>query len=226
MWKNLSSRFGGGYGRMKALTPAMRQFADLKKKYSDSILFFRMGDFYETFWEDAKTASEELDIVLTSRSSDDKARIPMAGVPYHSVEPYIARLVKKGYKVAICEQLEDPRKVKGIVKRDVVRVITPGTAVDDYLLEGSSNNFLSAFVKDGKTVGLSFVDVSTGEFFATQFELDREGGRGRLRTELERFRPSEYIVPTILRDEFPGGLDGGLRIGRDGAGGRGLCIGA
>jgi DNA mismatch repair protein MutS len=204
MWKNLSSRFGGGYGRMKALTPAMRQFADLKKKYSDSILFFRMGDFYETFWEDAKTASEELDIVLTSRSSDDKARIPMAGVPYHSVEPYIARLVKKGYKVAICEQLEDPRKVKGIVKRDVVRVITPGTAVDDYLLEGSSNNFLSAFVKDGKTVGLSFVDVSTGEFFATQFELDREGGRGRLRTELERFRPSEYIVPTILRDEFEG----------------------
>lgn len=191
-------------GRMKALTPAMRQYSDLKKKYSDSILFFRMGDFYETFWDDAKTASEELDIVLTSRSSDDKARIPMAGVPYHSVEPYIARLVKRGYKVAICEQLEDPRKVKGIVKRDVVRVITPGTAVDDYLLEGSSNNFLAAMSKKGKSIGLSFVDVSTGEFFATQFEVDGEEGNGKLRTELERFRPRECIVPTALGDELAG----------------------
>jgi DNA mismatch repair protein MutS len=191
-------------GRMKALTPAMRQYSDLKKKYSDSILFFRMGDFYETFWDDAKTASEELDIVLTSRSSDDKARIPMAGVPYHSVEPYIARLVKKGYKVAICEQLEDPKKVRGIVKRDVVRVITPGTAVDDYLLEGSSNNFLAAMAKRGESIGLSFVDVSTGEFFATQFELDRDEGKARLRTELERFRPSECVVPAIMMDEFAG----------------------
>ena len=184
-------------GRM---TPMMAQYLEIKRAHADAILLFRMGDFYETFWDDAKTASKELDIVLTSRSSDDKARIPMAGVPYHSVEPYIARLVKKGYKVAICEQLEDPKKVKGIVKRDVIRVITPGTAVDDYLLEGSSNNFLAAIIMDRSSVGLSFVDVSTGEFFATGYRLffDEETGPklGPFLADLDR----EFVLRRLRRE--------------------------
>ena len=184
---------------MKALTPAMRQYAEIKKRHGDSILFFRMGDFYETFWDDAGTASRELDIVLTSRSTDDASgKIPMAGVPYHSVEPYIARLVRKGYKVAICEQLEDPRSAKGIVKRDVVRVITPGTAVDDYLLDSRSNNYLAAVVKEGTAFGVAFADVSTGDFFTTQFPEGEGAGQGSLAGELARFRPAECILPAAL----------------------------
>ncbi|MCK5547981.1 MAG: DNA mismatch repair protein MutS, partial [Thermoplasmata archaeon] len=180
----------------------MRQYADIKKKHEDSILFFRMGDFYEMFWEDAKTASKELDIVLTSRSSDSSSsRIPMAGVPHHSVEPYIAKLVKKGHKVAICEQLEDPKFARGIVKRDVVRVITPGTVVEEYLLSEESNNFLAALVKEGKDVGLSFVDVSTGEFFATQFTEEDEKENGKLMSEFARFKPKECLVPKNANED-------------------------
>lgn len=186
---------------MRGLTPAMRQYADIKKRHKDSVLFFRMGDFYETFWDDADTASKELDIVLTSRATDDKsARIPMAGVPYHSVEPYIAKLVKKGYKVAICEQLEDPKFARGIVKRDVVRVITPGTVFEDYLLKESSNNFLAALVKEGDELGLSFVDVSTGEFYTTQFKEQEDKDESKLADELARFKPTECLVPKALHE--------------------------
>ena len=148
---------------MSKLTPMMQQYNEIKKQYKDSILFFRMGDFYEMFYEDAVIASKELEIALTSR--DAKNKIPMAGVPYHSADNYITKLIRRGYKVAICEQVEDPKDAVGIVNREVIRVITPGTVIDDNALEENENNFLiSIYIEENSdkvNVGLAFVDIST-----------------------------------------------------------------
>ena len=175
-------------GRDK-LTPVRRQYMRIKQRYPDALLLFRMGDFYETFDEDAHTASQALDIALTSRSMGKGSPVPLAGVPAHSLEPYLARLIKAGYKVAICEQLSDPAASKGIVDRDVVRVVTPGTVVEPSLLEQKANNYLVALLPDGAQVGLAYVDITTGEFCATQLPVAELG------LELSRLDPAEALAP-------------------------------
>ncbi|MCX7981647.1 MAG: DNA mismatch repair protein MutS [Syntrophales bacterium] len=153
------------------LTPAMKQYLSLKERYQDCILLFRMGDFYEMFFEDAIEASRLLEIALTSRDKNKADAVPLCGFPYHAAHSYIARLVEKGYKVAICEQLEDPQKAKGIVKRDVVRIITPGCVVDTETLEAKENNFLAAYYRNGDTGGFAFTDISTGEIYISNLDL-------------------------------------------------------
>ena len=143
----------------------MRQYMELKEQYKDAILMFRLGDFYEMFFDDAKLASAILGIALTGRDCGLKDRAPMCGVPYHSVNNYIAKLISEGYKVAICEQLEDPSTAKGLVKRDVVRVITPGTFVEDSYINEKDNNYLLCISKVDDAIGVSYVDLSTGEFW-------------------------------------------------------------
>jgi len=144
------------------MTPMMRQYLEVKQNYPDAILFFRMGDFYEMFLDDAIVASKELEIALTSRSkTEDGEKNPMCGVPYHAADSYIDKLIAKGYKVAICEQLEDPATAKGIVKRDVIRVVTPGTAVGSKLLDEKTNNFLCAIYGQEQGFGVAFSDLST-----------------------------------------------------------------
>ena len=155
---------------MAELTPMMKQYFEIKKDYPDTLLFFRLGDFYEMFFEDAKIASKELELVLTGRDCGQEERAPMCGVPFHSVDNYLARLVAKGYKVAICEQMEDPALAKGIVKRDVSRVLTPGTVIESTMLDESKNNFLACIFARKDCVGLCFADISTGSVHATQFE--------------------------------------------------------
>lgn len=155
------------------LTPAMRQFLEIKEQHKDCILFFRMGDFYEMFFEDAVTASRVLEITLTSRNKGKEDSIPLCGIPYHAASSYIAKLIEQGFKVAICEQVEDPKLAKGIVKREVVRIITPGLFVDAENLKAKENNFLAAVSSVDRTLGLAFLDISTGEFRVTESE-DRE----------------------------------------------------
>lgn len=171
-------------------TPMMRQYKGIKKKYKDYIVFFRLGDFYEMFYEDAKICSRELDIALTSR--DKKNKVPMAGVPYHSADQYIAKLISKGYKVVICEQIEDPKTTKKLVKRDVVKIITPGTVTDLKSLEESKNNFLGCVIKSKNNFGLAFVDLMTGEFFTTEFSS--EYPYNELINELGKYQPRECII--------------------------------
>jgi DNA mismatch repair protein MutS len=190
------------------MTPAMRQYYEAKQAYPDTLIFFRMGDFYESFGEDAKTIAKELEITLTARGKDKSGeRMPLAGIPYHAIDTYLPRLINKGYKVAICEQLEDPKKAKGVVKRGVVRVVTPGTAIDSSMFSDASNNYLMAVAgreigKSGKhaekeiEIGVSFLDISTGEFLTTQFR-DSESFE-KLLSELARMRPSECILPPSL----------------------------
>ncbi len=174
-----------------AFTPMMQQYLEIKNKYKDSILFYRLGDFYEMFFDDAKTASKELELTLTGRSCGENERAPMCGVPFHSADTYIGRLVAKGYKVVVCEQMEDPSTAKGIVKRDIVRVVTPGTVIDNTQLDESKNNYLSAICFDGCSAAVSFVDVSTGEMTATYFEgNDTED---RIINELSIFSPTELL---------------------------------
>ena len=160
----------------------------MKREHQDAILLFRMGDFYETFDDDARLLSRELEIALTSREFGKGQRVPLAGVPYHSLESSLARLIKKGYKVAICEQTSDPAKSRGIVDREVVRVVTPGTVIEDALLEQKANNYLAALVIDGDGVGLSWVDITTSEFATAQFALSQ------LPVEMARLMPSELLV--------------------------------
>ena len=149
-----------------ALTPVMQQFMAAKRQHPDTLLFFRMGDFYELFYDDAIVASRELQITLTAR--DRERSIPMCGVPYHAAEGYLSRLLRKGYRIAICEQMEDPKLTKKIVRREVTRVLTPGTALDSSLGQ-EQNNFLAAFHVDGTTAALALLDLSTGEFRAAEF---------------------------------------------------------
>ena len=155
------------------LTPAMRQYAEVKERYPDCILFFRMGDFYEMFFEDALTASKILEIALTTRNKNSKDAIPLCGFPYHASSTYLAKLIEKGFKVAICEQIEDPKLAKGVVKRDVVRVVTPGLVLETENLQAKENNFLAALLVRSGRFGIACVDISTGEFFVTEAD-DRE----------------------------------------------------
>ena len=183
---------------MAELSPMMKQYFEIKEKNKDSILFFRLGDFYEMFFDDAKLASRELDLTLTGRDCGQKERAPMCGVPFHSCESYIARLVQKGYKVAICEQTEDPAKAKGLVKRDIIRVITPGTVIESGMLDEGKNNFISSAFMANKKIGLSFCDISTGELFIT--EISGEDLQDQLQDQLISYNPRETIelstVPT------------------------------
>jgi len=170
------------------LTPMMQQYYQLKEEYPDSILFFRLGDFYEMFGDDAKVASKVLEIALTSREAGPQGRIPMCGVPHHAAEGYLEKLVRSGYRVALCEQMEDPREAKGVVKRDVVRVITPGTFIEGNLA-AEDNQFLVAVARESRTMGLASLDMSTGEFMTVT--LDRWSS---LENELRRLRPAEIVV--------------------------------
>ena len=151
-----------------ALSPMMQQYTKIKEDYQDCILFFRLGDFYEMFFEDAKTASRELELTLTGKNCGLEERAPMCGVPFHSADTYIARLVEKGYKVAICEQTEDPSQAKGIVKREVIRIITPGTVISQNMLKETENNYIASFFSRHGRTGLAYCDVSTGEIYATE----------------------------------------------------------
>jgi DNA mismatch repair protein MutS len=168
----------------------MRQYYELKEQYPDSILFFRLGDFYEMFGDDAKLASKVLEIALTSREAGPQGRVPMCGVPHHAAEGYIEKLVRSGYRVALCEQLEDPREAKGVVKRDVVRVITPGTFIEGQL-DAEENQFLAALAWEGRTIGLASLDMSTGEFMTVSLG---QGTGGSLESELARLQPAEILV--------------------------------
>ncbi|MGE5544436.1 MAG: DNA mismatch repair protein MutS [Bacillota bacterium] len=193
---------------MSGFTPMIEQYRSIKKEYADCILFFRLGDFYEMFFEDAETASRELDIVLTAREGGQR-KIPMCGVPYHAANNYIKRLLDRGYRVAICDQVEDPRQAKGIVQREVTRVITPGTALDDSWLT-EDNNFLAALVVNAESAGLAYLDLLTGDFGACQLTGARVSA-GVL-DEMARIKPAECLVPMwssqevqgILGDELPG----------------------
>ncbi len=171
------------------MTPIRRQYLKVKHSFPDAILLFRMGDFYETFDDDARVASKELEITLTSRSMGKNVKVPMAGVPAHAVESYLAKLVKRGHKVAICEQLSVPDSSKGLVERDVVRVVTPGTVLESSLLDQKVNNYLAAVVLEGDSAGFAYADVTTGEFAAAQLD------RSQLPLELERISPSEVLSP-------------------------------
>ncbi|MFQ9952358.1 MAG: DNA mismatch repair protein MutS, partial [Clostridium sp.] len=177
---------------MAQLSPMMQQYLKIKEQDPNTILFFRLGDFYEMFFEDAKTASKELELTLTGRDCGQEERAPMCGVPYHSSESYIARLVSKGYKVAICEQMEDPATAKGIVKRDIIRVITPGTVMEGSMLDETKNNFICSLFVRNRKAGVCFCDVSTGELYATQMEeKDLESS---VKNELGRFMPKEILI--------------------------------
>lgn len=174
------------------LSPMMTQYFQIKNQYDDAILFFRLGDFYEMFFEDAKIASQELDLVLTGRDCGQEERAPMCGVPFHSADSYIAKLVSRGYKVAICEQMEDPATVKGLVKRDVIRIITPGTVIESSMLEDGSNNYLCSVYYGEKDLGVCFADISTGEFHITS--LQGEDMENKLVNQLSTYSPKEIII--------------------------------
>ena len=180
---------------MAEITPMMRQYLEMKERYPDSILFFRLGDFYEMFNEDAKLVSRELDLTLTTRDRNKppEERTPMCGVPYHSCESYIARLIAKGYKVAICEQTEDPAQAKGLVDRDIIRIITPGTLIDSSMLEEGKNNYIGGVYADSRALGLCLCDISTGEFYVTSFPAGAEA-MDHLKNELGRFSPREAVL--------------------------------
>ena len=173
---------------MAEFTPMMQQYLETKKQYQDCILFYRLGDFYEMFYEDALTASKVLEITLTGKNCGQEERAPMCGVPYHAVEGYLNRLVSAGYKVAICEQVEDPKQAKGIVKREVVRIVTPGTNLDVQSLEEGRNNYLMSIVWFSEKIGVSIADVTTGDYFLTEVEDNR-----RLLDEINKYMPSEII---------------------------------
>ena len=177
---------------MAELSPMMQQYFKIKEENKDSILFFRLGDFYEMFYDDAKLASKELELTLTGRDCGQAERAPMCGVPFHSCEGYIARLVAKGYKVAICEQTEDPAKAKGLVKRDIIRVITPGTVMESSMLDESKNNYICCMYSKNKTIGLCFCDISTGELYAT--EIRGHDSYNVLTNQLTSYNPREILI--------------------------------
>ncbi len=181
-------------------TPLMKQYREIKEENRDSILFFRLGDFYEMFFEDAVIASKELGITLTSRNKEKGQDVPLAGIPYHSSASYIAKLVRKGYKVAVCEQVEDPKTAKGIVKREVVKVITPGTVIDTDYLDDKSNNYLLCVYIKGDRAGIAYVDITTGEFRST--EIAGEDIISRALNEVHKISPNEIIVEEKTYEAF------------------------
>src|SRR5438445_12157640 len=180
---------------MEASTPLMRQYQAIKKRYPHALLLFRLGDFYELFYEDAIAASRELQITLTSRNRERGEPVPMCGVPYHAAEGYIARLLRAGYKIAVCDQMEQPGPGKKLVRREVVRVITPGTATSLNVLEPKENNYIAALARapSGNPVGLAYADITTGEFSVTEFSgADADE---KLRDELDRIKAREILLP-------------------------------
>lgn len=184
-----------------ALSPMMQQYMEMREKYPDSILFFRLGDFYEMFFEQAELASRELDLTLTGKECGLEKRAPMCGIPFHSADMYIARLVEKGYKVAICEQIEDPATAKGLVKRDIVKLVTPGTITENELLDESKNNYIANIYELGRTYALSYADISTGECFVTSSE--DINAPYKLIDEVLKLRPKELVVEdNVLSDKY------------------------
>lgn len=181
---------------MAEYSPMMQHYLATKEKYKDCILFYRLGDFYEMFFDDAVNVSQELELTLTGKDCGQEQRAPMCGIPYHAAESYIAKLVQNGHKVAICEQLEDPKLAKGIVKRDVIRVVTPGTVTESNLLEEKKNNFIMSIFKKGIFFGIAICDISTGDFYAS--EIKEENNFERLLDEISRYSPSEIIANEML----------------------------
>ena len=186
-------------------TPLMKQYKEIKSNFEDSILFFRLGDFYEMFFEDAVKASRELGLTLTSRNKEKNVDVPLAGVPFHSADSYITKLVSKGYKVAICEQTEDPKMAKGIVKREVVKIITPGTVVDVETLDAKSNNYLMSILKIENKLGIAYIDITTGEFKVTEVEKDDDFVK--LFNEINKIEPKEVLVTEDFYGEIKEKLD-------------------
>ena len=174
-------------------TPLMAQYKEIKEKNKENILFFRLGDFYEMFFDDAVTVSKELGLTLTSRNREKGVDVPLAGIPYHSSAGYIGKLVNKGYKVAICEQVEDPKLAKGLVKREVVRIITPGTVIDTEYLDEKSNNYLMGIVLKKESIGISFIDITTGEFIVTEMKKT-EDYIYKILGEINKISPKEILV--------------------------------
>ena len=174
------------------LSPMMQQYYEIKNQYGDYILFYRLGDFYEMFFEDAKTVSSELGLTLTGRDCGLEERAPMCGVPFHSADEYIGKLIERGFRVAICEQVEDPRAAKGLVRREVVRIITPGTLTESSMLDDTQNNYVCALMFDGQGVGLSFADISTGYFTAT--DLTGNDVLQKLNNEIGTYAPREVLI--------------------------------
>ncbi|MCG2730386.1 MAG: hypothetical protein L6276_08890 [Acetobacterium sp.] len=193
---------------MAQLTPMMTQYLQIHEEVPDALLFFRLGDFYEMFFDDALTASRELEIALTGRDCGLEERAPMCGVPHHAAQNYITRLVEKGYKVAICEQVEDPKEAKGIVRREIIRVISPGTISEGKLLESKKNNYLMALFLENNSLGIASLDVSTGDFYVTQIEAKtREQWLSQLSDEIGRLLPAEVILnPAMFKDTQALGL--------------------
>lgn len=183
---------------MAALSPMMQQYFDIKKQHPDKILFFRLGDFYEMFYDDAILASKELELTLTGRDCGQEERAPMCGVPFHSYENYVARLIAKGYKVAICEQMEDPALAKGLVKRDIIRVVTPGTVIESSMLQDDKNNYIASIYITEKKAGVCFADVSTGTAHATVLTGEKLGPE--IISELCRYSPSEVLFNAAILD--------------------------
>lgn len=183
---------------MAEYSPMMQHYLDTKKDYKDSILFYRLGDFYEMFFDDAILASRELELTLTGKECGQEERAPMCGIPFHAAENYIARLISKGYKVAICEQMEDPKQAKGIVKREVIRVVTPGTVIESNLLDEKKNNYIMSVYKSGSYFGIAVCDVSTGDFRATQ--IKETNNFSAALDEISRYSPAEIVVNNLMYD--------------------------
>ena len=181
---------------MAEFSPMMQHYLDTKNQYKDCVLFYRLGDFYEMFFEDAEIVSKELELTLTGKDCGQDKRAPMSGIPHHAADSYIAKLIEKGYKVAICEQVEDAKEAKGMVKREVVRVVTPGTVIESNLLDEKKNNYIMAIYKSGLYFGISVCDVSTGEFLATQ--IVEHNNFARLLDEISRYSPAEIIVSEMM----------------------------
>lgn len=181
---------------MAEYSPMMQHYLATKEQYKDCILFYRLGDFYEMFFDDAITASRELELTLTGKDCGQEERAPMCGIPFHAAEVYISRLIGKGYKVAICEQLEDPKQAKGIVKRDVIRVVTPGTVIESNMLDEKKNNYILSIYKNGLFFGMAVCDISTGDFFATQ--IKQSNNFAKLLDEISRYSPAEIVVNEML----------------------------
>src|ERR1700730_7872055 len=176
---------------MKKLTPMLEQYFEIKRQAPDAILFYRLGDFYEMFFEDAEKAAPILDLVLTARGKGQENEAPICGVPYHAADAYIAKLIKNGFRVALCDQVEDPAVAKGIVKREIIRIFTPGTATESAIVERESCYLLS-LVPNGEAVGAAYLDVSTGDFFVTAYSGPDDP---RLHHDVARFAPREAIIP-------------------------------
>ena len=181
---------------MAEYSPMMQHYLDTKEQYKDCILFYRLGDFYEMFFDDAITASRELELTLTGKDCGQAERAPMCGIPFHAAEVYISRLIGKGYKVAICEQLEDAKDAKGIVRRDVIRVVTPGTVIESNMLDEKKNNYIMSIYKNGLFFGMSVCDISTGDFFSTQ--IKQSNNFAKLLDEISRYSPAEIVVNEMM----------------------------